>query len=465
MANYVKFQRGSQDAYNALKEAGKLDNNTLYFIYDDTNKSVGALYMGTRIISGGDITIASANLDDLADVITNGAGTDSFLVKGENDNWIAKSLEDVVELIKNNLGDLTAQSSTQVFQATVENNETHENAISRVTTDILVNSGDIAIVKELITDNKYQHTAYVYYENEWVAMDGNYSAASVYTNEDIQVTTDVGELAANTTVNAGTNVADLLLQILSKSKDPTKSDPRITAFTVKFDSLTDFEVGTSITPKWESTFNTGSYTYNSSVSNENIVPVSGTGVTVNSWIITIDDVVIGNTGSGTGAAFILGDNTVNFKAVVNYSVGNYALTNLNKLPENEVRIAAGSVEKTASITSFRKMFGGGTTESTINSSLIRGLGANQKATTEEFEFMANVGDTKLIFAYPSTLSTTEPKFEYFTMAWEPVGGFVKGDDIQVADARGGENGLITYTVYTYTPAAAYVADTRYKVSF
>ena len=147
MANYVKFQRGSQDAYNTLKEAGKLDNNTLYFIYDDANKSVGALYMGTRIISGGDITIASANLDDLADVITNGAGTDSFLVKGENDNWIARSLEDVVELIRNNLGDLTTQSSAQVFQVTVENNETHENAISRVTTDILVNSGDIAIVK------------------------------------------------------------------------------------------------------------------------------------------------------------------------------------------------------------------------------------------------------------------------------------------------------------------------------
>lgn len=465
MANYVKFQRGSQEAYNALKAAGTLDNNTLYFIYDDTNKSAGALYMGTRIISGGDITIASANLDDLADVIVNGAGTNSFLVKGDNDVWIAKSLEDVVELIKNNLGDLTAQSSARVFQATIENNETHENAITRVTSDILVNSGDIAIIKELIADDKYQHTAYIYYEDEWVAMDGNYSAASVYTNEDIQVTTNVGELAANTTVNAGTNVADLLLQILSKSKDPTQSNPRITAFTVKFNSLTDFEAGTSITPKWESTFNAGSYTYNSSVSNENIVPVSGTGVTVNSWSITKDGVAIGSTEDGTGAAFILGDNTVNFKAVANYSAGNYALTNLNKLPENEVRIAAGSAEKTASITSFRKMFGGGTTESTINSSLIRGLGASQKATTGEFEFMANVGDTKLVFAYPSTLSAAEPKFEYFTMAWESVGGFVKGDDVQVADARGGENGLMTYTVYTYTPAAAYAADTKYRVSF
>jgi hypothetical protein len=59
--------------------------------------------MGTRIISGGDITIASANLDDLADVIITGAETDSFLVKDESGNWVAKTLEDVVALIKENM--------------------------------------------------------------------------------------------------------------------------------------------------------------------------------------------------------------------------------------------------------------------------------------------------------------------------------------------------------------------------
>ena len=65
--NYVKFQRGSQEAYDALKAAGQLDTNTLYFIYKNEADAVGALYMGNRIISGGDITIASATLDDLAE--------------------------------------------------------------------------------------------------------------------------------------------------------------------------------------------------------------------------------------------------------------------------------------------------------------------------------------------------------------------------------------------------------------
>ena len=101
--NYVKFQRGSQEAYNALKAAGTLDNNTLYFIYDETNNSTGALYMGTRVISGGDVTVASATLDDLADVIVKNADTNSFLVKDENDTWVAKGLDEVITLIQEKL--------------------------------------------------------------------------------------------------------------------------------------------------------------------------------------------------------------------------------------------------------------------------------------------------------------------------------------------------------------------------
>ena len=460
---YVRFQRGTQAAYDKLKENGHLNENTLYFIYDESNKTAGSLYMGERLISGGDVTFTSASLDELADVIVAGAETNSFLIK-EGNNWVAKTLEDVVALIKNNFGDVA--STAQIFQVTLDSNESHEDAIERITADALIASGDVVIVKELITDDKYQHTAYIFDNKNWAAMDGNYSAASVYTSEDIQVTTAVGELAANAVVDAGTSVADLMVKILSKSKNPTKSDPFISAFSVTNNgSGSSFEAGTSITPKWASTFNAGSYTYKSSVSNTNIIPVSGTGVTATSWSITKDEVEIGSTEDGSASVFILGDDTVNFKAVVNYSNGNYALTNLNKLPDTEVRIAAGSKSKTATITSYRKMFAGGTTSTTIDSALIRSLGANASASTSEFEFKANVGDTKLIFAYPSSLTTAEPKFEYFTMAWESVGGFIKADNVQVADVRGGTNGLKEYTVYTYTPAAAYAAETKYRVSF
>jgi hypothetical protein len=46
-------------------------------------------------------------------------------------------------------------------------------------------------------------------------MDGNYSTDNVFTPEDIQVTTSVGELSANTVINAGTSFSDLLTKILS----------------------------------------------------------------------------------------------------------------------------------------------------------------------------------------------------------------------------------------------------------
>jgi hypothetical protein len=103
MAEYVRFQRGSRQAYKVLLDSGRLDDNTLYFIYPEDNKSVGELYMGARLISGGDVTIASANLDDLADVIISETGANSFLVRNSDKKWESKSLNDIIALIQDNL--------------------------------------------------------------------------------------------------------------------------------------------------------------------------------------------------------------------------------------------------------------------------------------------------------------------------------------------------------------------------
>ena len=334
---------------------------------------------------------------------------------------------------------------------------------------------DIAIVKREIADGKKSHTAYIYNGTAWAAMDGNYSAANVYLNEDVTVTTKTGELAVNAVVEAGTSLQDMLVQMLSQSKDPSKTDPSITAFTVKDGSATDFEAGSTVTPKWESTFSAGSYSYKSSVSSENIIPVSGTGVTATAWDITQDGTTIGTTEDGTGASFVMGDSTVNFKATVTHTAGNHALTNLNKLPEEgkQKQIAAGTKEKTATMTSYRKMFAGGVADkdAAITSAVIRGLSTGVKAsapTTAEtgIEFKALTGDTKVILAYPASLTTKAPKFEYFTLSWGPFSGFeVEESAIKVADKRGGENGLKDYTVYTYTPTGAFEADTKFRVYF
>lgn len=348
--------------------------------------------------------------------------------------------------------------------------KTDEEAITEKLTSLgaTAKADDVAIVKREIAEGKIQHTAYIYNGTAWAAMDGNYSAANVYLNEDVTVTTKTGELAVNDIVEAGTSLQDMFVQMLSQSKDPTKTDPSITAFTVKEGNITAFEAGSTVTPTWASTFSAGSYSYKSTVEKNPITPVSGTGVSVTSWTITQDGTIIGNTEDGTGASFVIGDNTVSFKAVAEHSAGNYALTNLNKLPENDVKIAAGSKEKTATMTSYRKMFAGGIVDNTaeIASTIIRGLSTSTAATTSATEFKALVGDTKLIFAYPKTLTTKTPKFEYFTMSWENFSGFeAMASTVKVADKRGGENGLKDYVVYTYTPTGAFESETKFRVSF
>jgi hypothetical protein len=57
-----------------------------------------------------------------------------------------------------------------------------------------VNIGDFGIVKIPLVNDKYSYSAYVYTENGWAAMDGNYSADNVYFDEDLLVTTKIGTI-------------------------------------------------------------------------------------------------------------------------------------------------------------------------------------------------------------------------------------------------------------------------------
>lgn len=370
-------------------------------------------------------------------------------------------------------------------------------ALSEIPEDAELAVGDTAIVKTAIyvddtdeTKNKYSYTGYVYNGSDWAAMDGNYNAKNVYFDSDLTMTQSFGKYAVsssvpNVTIAAeGMSIYDLLMDAYSEKKNPSKTAPKVSAFNVTGNdaSTTSFEVGTTVTPQWTSTFNAGSYTYKSSVSNTTITPVSGTGVTATAWEIKQGDAVIGTVKDGTAASsFVIGDGnntavsgTVSYSVTADYSVGNYALTNLNTLPDSEVRIAAGTTAAvTDTLTFVRKMFGAGTAESTVDSAVIRGMkNANASAvgSSAPFEFKAVAGDTKVVFAYPKALTTKTPKFEIFTMAWGETSGFVSSE-VEVADARGTNddgtlNNAMTYTVWTYTPAGAFAAvETKYRVYF
>ncbi len=453
--NYVKFQRGSQEAYDALKSAGKLDENTLYFIYSADNSSVGALYMGNRIISGGDITIASASLDDLADVIVAGAGTNSFLIKGTDGNWIAKSLEDVVALIKENLGD----TDTQVFQATLEDGENDQDAINRVVADYLLAAGDIAIVKSLIADNKYQYTAYVYdaKTKAWAAMDGNYNATNIYFDNDLTITANIGVQEIDATGSkvldtTGKNLKQVLDMILAKRKLPTKTMPSIS---VSSSECKSYEVGTTVNVNYTTTFNKGSYSYG-----------PDTGIEPDTLSVTFNGETL-NTNTGTFSAITVTDSTnERITAIANYSDGAIPVDNLGNVIKdtselNSCQIKSGNTTGYSSyLTGYRNVFyGSSLTEFELNSANIRGLTAN-KSTNNSYKMAIVEGAKFVVIAVPTGRKVTKVAdenafgtdiFSEFTKSTVLVGG-----NDATADNIG--SNTKNYNVYVYKPATALSAN-------
>jgi hypothetical protein len=76
MANYVKFMRGSTNAYNKLQVK---DDDTLYFLSDNDGKE-GSLYLGTKLIAGPDVAGATS-LGELSDILlTPGMDYDAILM-------------------------------------------------------------------------------------------------------------------------------------------------------------------------------------------------------------------------------------------------------------------------------------------------------------------------------------------------------------------------------------------------
>lgn len=454
--NYVKFQRGSQAAYDALKTAGNLDTNTLYFIYKDEADSVGALYMGNRIISGGDITIASARLDDLADVVVKGAGTDSFLVKDEGGNWVAKELKDVISLIKANLGNVA--STAQIFQGEVQADETMDAALTRIVGKATPADGDNAILKKAIAGGKYEYTAYVYTNKAWAAMDGNYNAKNVYFDSDLVLTADVGvqeipSSGSKTLQTSGKNVKQVLDMLFAARKLPVRTLPTVTLTSANSKA---YEVGTSVELKYSASLSAGSYTYGPS-----------TGITPTSWSVVLDNQTL-TTNSGTFDAIVITDTTnTAIKATANYEAGAVPIDNLGEAITDSIelsscQIQAGSATKTgATIKGYRKaFFGAKNAPVELTSANIRAL-SGQDASGNSIKITIPEGAKQVIIAVP-TGRIVKAVADTGAFGADIIGSFVKstasvGGADATAEAIG--NYAKDYNVYVYSPAAALGANT------
>ena len=114
--NYVKFQRGTVAAYNALKTRELIDSNTLYFIYESADKKNGYLYLGDKLIGGSGSDSTITKLSDISDVLETVTEAGAFLVKNDSGKWESKSLADVANLIASQL-EINVNANTFEFKS------------------------------------------------------------------------------------------------------------------------------------------------------------------------------------------------------------------------------------------------------------------------------------------------------------------------------------------------------------
>ena len=129
-------------------------------------------------------------------------------------------------------------------------NEAADAAAARITANVPLIKNDVCIVKKRIANDNYSHTAFVYDGAHWRAMDGNYNAENVYFDENIMITTAVGNISlSNGSAEipaAGKNLKQVFEALWTKENyNPTVSNPSIELTIDK--STEEGEVGTAYT--------------------------------------------------------------------------------------------------------------------------------------------------------------------------------------------------------------------------
>lgn len=478
---YVKFSRGTPLAYQNLTIK---NSDTLYFITDEST-SKSWLYLGDNLISG-----EISTLSDLQDLVISAIADKQLLVYDEaTTKWVNKSVADAIGIYQGASseqpgiaglvpaagagqgdyflsGDGTWKqvksdapvSPTQVFEATVQDEETALEAIVRVVGTTGLNKGDIGVAKKLISSDKYEYTAFVYNGTDWAAMDGNYSADNVYFNSDFTFTEKVGTVqtltnGSVTVAAAGKSVKEFLAGLFAAPKNPSVSPVTVG---ITLNSAGAKEVGSVVTPSYSVSFNKGSYTYG-----------PDTGITATYVVSNNVDSDTKTTASGSFNPITINDSTsYNVSVVATYTDGTVPVNNLGTVVP-ELAISGGSKSATSSgkYTGYRNSFYGALAEkeSELNSTAIRNLTASGKALVNGSEFTVNVpvGTMRIVIAYPATLRDVSSIKNVNGLNAESKSAFTMST-IDVEGANGHE--AISYKVYVTEYANAAAEANSYKVT-
>lgn len=355
-------------------------------------------------------------------------------------------------------GGAGAASTAKVYQVTVQDEETQLEAIDRIVNGAALNNGDIAVVKVLIADDKYEYTAYVYNGANWVAMDGNYSAENVYFTSDFVFTEKIGTVQELTNGRAtrdaaGKNLQEFFSGLFGKAQNPTVTQPSVS---IALSGAGAKEVGTQVTPSYTVTFKPGTYSFG-----------PATGVTATHKVTdTEGNVAEGDT--GTLPAIVIGDNTSYGVTVEStYTDGVTPNNNLGTgIPELKITGGTKTASAGTKFTGYRNCFYGTLTTKAeeLTSADIRGLTATNKAvangSTVTMNITGNAGVVRAVFAYPATLRDLTEVIDKNDSNANIVSAFSqKLGTIEVEGANGYD--AIEYKVWIQDFAAEYNANNVY----
>lgn len=256
--------------------------------------------------------------------------------------------------------------------------------------------------------------------------------------------TEVGGLKASdfpSGIPAGKSAEDILKMLIQKRIAASYTAPTVSLGNTGTTAGTK-EAGTTISPVLNATFNKNDAGDLTQIKiQKNNADIDGATSATSPYAFEPED-------------FVLGDETITFRAVASYGDGPIKNDNMGT-PSPNGQIKAGTVNSSnVSYTGARKSFWGSGVGSVpaLTSDVVRGLTGSQLNLgngTKEVVFEA--GTQYIIFAVPATKKLTKVRYNEGN-----DDGMLPNFDtetVQVADARGGDNGLTNYTVYKYAAAA------------
>lgn len=273
--------------------------------------------------------------------------------------------------------------------------------------------------------------------------------------EDIQVNgVNIGNLTDGKTISRDLTLAQFIKQMVQKAIPASYTQPSVSLVNNGGQAAGNVEAGSSVNIKLRANF-----TKNDAGDLTALEIKKGAEQVVTGSSSPVD--------YSSTEALVVGDETVTFTATATYGEGEIKNNNLGE-PSPDGHITAGSKNSSGySITGRRNAFYGTGVGATpeLNSANIRSLTNKKLAPANGNTITINVaaGQQYVIIAYPATLrDITQIKYEE-TNDIGALSKFTK-TQVQVADARGGENGLMDYKVYSYGMAVPAPAAMTFTVT-